>query len=126
MKLQPPVVSTETLGHFASQLPSLLSFPCSLAHLLSPSLSLCLWLGLFYPLRDAGDDVLLSRILGLSFDSPFLSPLLVFLPVLFLCLVIFPLIFHSPNFLPEDSQALLFRAGLFCMAVFEQLGDHGW
>ena len=49
---------------------------------------------------------LLSGISGLSFDSPFLSPLLFFLPspLALFCLVIFLLMVHSPVFFPENSQ----------------------
>ena len=57
--------------------------------------------------RPGVSDVsLLSGISGLSFDSPFLSPLLFFLPSpsCSFCLVIFLLMVHSPDFFPENSQ----------------------
>ena len=56
------------------------------------------------PRRRPGmsDVTLMSGISGLSFDSPFLSPLLFFLPSPFFsfCLVIFCLMVHSPDFFP--------------------------
>lgn len=130
VKLQPPVVSTETLGHFASQSSSLLSLPCSLARFLTLSLSDCISLfvsGLLsLPLKGCWRWCPPVWNLGAVIWFPFPFSCLVFLLVPFLCLVSFLLIFHSYNFLTENSQALSFRARLFCMAVFEQLRDHGW
>ena len=57
--------------------------------------------------RPGMSDVsLLSGISGLSFDSPFLSPLLFFSALSFcsFCLVIFLLMVHSPDFFPENSN----------------------
>ena len=71
------------------------------------------------------DVLLLSGISGLSFDSPFLSPLL-----FFFCLVL--LLFLSCHFPANGPFSWLFsrklkhfslRVRLFCMALVEQLGD---
>ena len=71
------------------------------------------------------DISLLSGISGLSFDSPFLSPVLFFLPNPFAlsCFVIFLMMVHSPDFFPGY---FLLRVRLFCMALVEQLGDDSW
>ena len=76
------------------------------------------------------DVALLSGISGLSFDSPFLSPLLFF----FFCLVL--LLFLSCHFSANCPFSRLFfqktlkyfslRVRLFCMALVEQLGDDSW
>ena len=65
----------------------------------------------------------LSGISGLSFDSPFLSPLVLFFClVLLLCLVIFLLMFLSPDFFPQKTlKYFSLRVRLFCMALVEQL-----
>ena len=63
------------------------------------------------------DVLLLSGISGLSFDSPFLSPLLLlffsfsFCPVLllFLSCHCFLLMVHSPDFFPENSQIFFIK-----------------
>ena len=65
----------------------------------------------------------MSGISGLSFDSPFLSPLLFFC----LVLLLFPrcqflLVVHSPFYL-ENSQTFFVKELGFCMALAEQLGD---
>ena len=67
------------------------------------------------------DSTLLSGISGLSFDSPFLSPLLFFCLVLLFCLVIFFLSCHFPYFFQKILKHLFSR--LFCIALVEQLGD---
>ena len=73
-------------------------------------------------------DVLpLCGISGLSFDSPFLSPLL------FFCLV--SLLFLFGHFFVNGPFSCLFPQGtwptffvkrFFCMALAEQLGDDSW
>ena len=70
----------------------------------------------------------LSGISGLSFDSPFLSPLLFFLPspLALSVLSFFLLMVHSPGFFPENSQICSLRVRLFCMALVVQLGDGSW
>ena len=68
----------------------------------------------------------LPGISGLSFDSPFLSPLL------FCCLVLLLFLFghfsvHSCDVSPENSPAfLLLRDRIFCTAIIEQLEDDSW
>ena len=71
------------------------------------------------------DVALLSGISELSFDSPFLSPLL-----FFFCLVL--LLFLSDNFSangpfsffpPKTLKYFSLRVRLFCMALVEQLDD---
>ena len=61
------------------------------------------------------DVFLLSGISGLSFDSPFLSPLLSFsakssCPF---CFVVFLLMIHSPDIFPENSQIFLVKGQAF-------------
>ena len=70
----------------------------------------------------------MSGVSGLSFDSPFLSPLLFFLPshlavsvLSFFCK--WPLLL---TFFPRKLKYFLLRVRLFCMALAEQLGDDGW
>ena len=67
----------------------------------------------FTPKRRPGmsDISLLSGISGLSFDSPFLSPLLFFLPspLVLSVLSFFLLIGHSANFFPESCQIFFFK-----------------
>ena len=65
---------------------------------------------------------LLFGISGLSFDSPFVSPLLFFLPspLALSVLSFFLLMVHSP----DKYFSLMVR--LFCMALVEQLGDDSW
>ena len=75
------------------------------------------------------DVPLLSGISGLSFDSPFLSPLL-----FFFCLVL--LLFLSCHFsangpfcsffLQKTLKYFSLSVRLFSMALFEQLGDDSW
>ena len=67
------------------------------------------------------DVTLLSGISGLSFDSPFLSSLL-----LFFCLVLllFLLMVHSPDFFSLQKTQIFFgKVRLFCISLVEQLGD---
>ena len=73
------------------------------------------------------DVLLLFGISGLSFDSPFLSPLL------FFCLV--SLHFWFGHFFVKGPFSCLFPQGtlstflfflFFCMALPEQLGDDSW
>ena len=64
----------------------------------------------------------LSGISGLSFDSPFLSPLLFFCPVLLLFLC-YHFLANGP-FSGLGSGKLSNR--LFCVALVEQLGDDSW
>ena len=76
------------------------------------------------------DGSLLSGISGLSFDSPFLSPLLFFfyLPshlALSVLIVIFLLMVHFP-FFQKTLKYFSLRVRLFCMALVEQLGDDSW
>ena len=61
-----------------------------------------------------------SGISGLSFDSPFLSPLLLFSAQssCSFSFVIFLLMVHSPDFSPRKLSRRF-----FCMALVEQLGD---
>ena len=76
------------------------------------------------------DVLLLSGISGLSFDSPFLSPLLLFFSALSscsFCFVIFLLMVHSPDIFSEKTlKYFSLRVRLFCMALVEQLGDDSW
>ena len=76
------------------------------------------------------DIPLLSGISGLSFDSPFLSPLL-----FFFCLVLLLFLschfsangpFSYSFFLSRKLKYVLLRVGLFCMALVEQQGDDSW
>ena len=73
------------------------------------------------------DIQLLSGISGLSFDSPFLSPLL----FLFVCFSLALLLsghvssngpFFFFSFSPEKSQTCFAKLGILCVAVVEQLG----
>ena len=61
------------------------------------------------------DVPLLSGISGLSFDSPFLSPLLLFSAQssCSFCLVIFLLMVYSPDFFPENSQIFFLKGQFF-------------
>ena len=59
------------------------------------------------------DSTLLSGISGLSFDSPFLSPLLFFCLVLLFCLVIFFFVLSFSLFFPENSQTSFQQAFLY-------------
>ena len=61
---------------------------------------------------------------GLSFDSPFLSPLLLFCLVFLLSLVIFLLMIRF--FLSKSRQFLFWVRLFFCMALVEQLADGRW
>ena len=61
------------------------------------------------------DVTLLSGISGLSFDSPFLSPLLFFLPSSLALSVL--------SFFQKTLKYFSLRVWLFCMALIEQLGD---
>ena len=74
---------------------------------------------------EMSDVIPLSGILELSFDSSFLSPLLLF--CLVLLLVIFLLMVHSPDFPPRKLPDII-REELesFCMVLVEQLGDESW
>ena len=74
------------------------------------------------------DVCLLCGILGLSFDSPFLSPFLFFYLVLLLslCLGIYLPMVHSPDFFSPEISSILYVRGFFCMAVIVQLGNDGW
>ena len=80
------------------------------------------------------DVHLLSGISGLSFDSPFLSPLFFFslsFFFFFFCLVLllflschfFLLMVHSPDFFFRKLKYFSLKIKLFCMALVEQLGD---
>ena len=66
-----------------------------------------------------------SGISGLSFDSPFLSPLF-FLsfylpsPLALSVLLFFLLMVYSHDFFPENLRTVR----LFCMALVEQLGNN--
>ena len=64
--------------------------------------------------RPAMSDVpLLSGISGLSFDSPFLSLLLFFLPspLALSVLSFFLLMVHSPDFFPPENSQIVFVKG---------------
>ena len=68
------------------------------------------------------DVFLLSGISGLSFDSPFLSPLLFFSAQSFcsFCLVIFLLIVHSPDiFLQKILKQVSLRVRLFVWLLYD-------
>ena len=67
------------------------------------------------------DVVFLSGISGLSFDSPFLSPLF-FLPGPFALSVVSILL----TFFQKTLKYFLLRVRLFCKALVEQLGDNSW
>ena len=68
------------------------------------------------------DVILLSGISGLSFDSPFLSPV-----VALFCLVLLPFLScHFSDFFSRKLKYFSFRVKLFCMALVEQLGDDSW
>ena len=82
---------------------------------------------------------LLSGISGLSFDSPFLSPLfflffLFFLPWLLLLFLSCHFSANGPFFwlffffflLQKTLKYFSLRVRLFCMALVEQLGDDSW
>ena len=84
-------------------------------------------------------DILLSGLSGLSFDSPFLSPLLFFLFLVFLfcfsfCTVLllflschcFLLMVHSPDFNPQKPlKYFSLRVRLVCMTLAAQLRGGG-
>ena len=72
------------------------------------------------------DICLLSGISRLSFDSPFLSPLLFLLPS---PLALSVLAFFCPFFwlfFQKTLKYFLLMVRLFCMALVEQLGDDSW
>ena len=65
------------------------------------------------------DVTLLSGISGLSFDSPFLSPLFFSAKSsCSFCLVIFLLMVHSSGFFSRKLKYFSLRVRLFCMAFF--------
>ena len=66
----------------------------------------------------------MSGISGLSFDSPFLSPLLFFCLVLLLFLSC--LFSHPSGFEKKNLKHHKLRVRLFCMALVEHLGDDSW
>ena len=73
---------------------------------------------------EVSDAPLLPGISGLSFDFPFLSPLLVcclYLVIKFIIIIL--LMLQSPVFPPENSP-IFFSDTLFCIACVEFLDDH--
>ena len=74
------------------------------------------------------DVTLLSGISGLSFDSPFLSLLLFFLPSPLALSVLSFFCYWSIllTFFQKTIKYFLLRVRLFCMALVEQLRDDSW
>ena len=75
------------------------------------------------------DVPLLSGISGLSFDFPFLSPLLFLLPSPLALSVLSCFCYWSilrTFFLQKTLKYFSLRVRLFCMALVEQLGDDSW
>ena len=74
------------------------------------------------------DVTLLSWISGLSFDFPFLSPHLFFLPnpLALSVLSCFLLMVHSPDVFSQVNSQTFFIKRHFCMALVEQLGRGSW
>ena len=84
------------------------------------------------------DVPLLSGISGLSFDSPFLSPVFSFLGGSFcvcVCVCLVLLLFLSCHvsangpfywLFSRKLKYFLLMVRLFCMALVEQLGDNSW
>ena len=74
--------------------------------------------------------ILLSGISELSFDFPFLSPLLFCFSAkssCSFCLVIFLLMVHSSAFFFQKTlKYFSLRVRLFCLALVKQLGDDSW
>ena len=71
----------------------------------------------------------LSGISGLSFDFPFLSPLLFLLPSPLALSVLSCFCYWSilrTFFLQKTLKYFSLRVRLFCMALVEQLGDDSW
>ena len=72
---------------------------------------------------EVSDVALLPGISGLSFDSPFLSPLLVcclYLVMTFIIVIIL-LMLQSPVFPPENSPIFFSEIGFLCIACVEFL-----